>query len=209
MPENTKIEKEFRYNLPDNYLHQTNNEAKTGTWTYKGPDKLWIFVNPDTNKIISRFHYTERDNGADVPTPEGMIKVLVDANENPLIAAIIHNEIDYSSLGRHEVSLPDGSVYWHTSPLPPDHIYELEEIEYDLTTRKFKEPYPWKKSHVTWEELIKSRDNMLHMSDSKIRIASDEQKPAWEEYRQKLRDLPTLFAGIDPWMVPFPTEPAE
>jgi hypothetical protein len=207
MPEITRTEKTFTYNIPDEYLHQTNDLGKTATWTYTGPDKMWIFVDNETNKILSRFHYTERDNGAEVPTPEGMTKILVDANEDPLLASLLHNEVDYFSLGRHETTLPDGSVYWHTDPLPPDHAYELIDIEYDTETNKLKKPYPWKKPHITWEELIDVRNNMLRLSDSKYRVASPEELPEWEEYRQKLRDLTTTFNGIDPWMIPFPVEP--
>lgn len=209
MPENTIITKTFTYKLADAYLHQTSALNKTGTWTYTGPDKLWIFVNKETNKINGRFHYTDRDNGADVPTDPGMIKVLVVANTDPLLASLIHNEVDYSTLDRAYETLPDGSEYWTTNPITPDHTYELEEIEYDSATGYFKQPYPWKKPHITWDELKNVRNMMLKTTDVKIRLASEDKKAEWEDYRQKLRDLPATFAGIDPWKVPFPAEPTE
>lgn len=209
MPENRIISKTFTYKLADAYLHQTGNLNKTGTWTYTGPDKLWIFVNNETNKINSNFNYTERDNGADVPDTPGLTKVLIDTNVDPLLASILWNEVDYSTLERAYETLPDGSEYWTPNPIPPDHTYELQEIEYDPSTGYFKQPYPWKKPHMTWEEMRSARNNMLRISDGKIRTASEEKKPDWEEYRQKLRDLPVIFAGVDPWKVPFPQEPTE
>ena len=210
MPENTIIEKTFTYDLPDKYLYQTNNLKKTGTFTYKGPDKFWMFVNNETKKVNGRFHYLERDNGADVPTPEGLTKVFVDANENPLMASLIYNEVDYEKeLGKTITDLPDGNQYWCPDPTPPDHTYELEDIEYDFETGKFVTPYPWKKPYVTWEELINVRNNMLRMSDMKLRIAAPEKQGEWEDYRQKLRDITTVFEGFDPWMVRFPQEPTE
>lgn len=209
MPENTIITKTFTYKLADAYLHQTGSLNKTGTWTYTGPDKLWIFVNNETNKINSRFHYTERDNGAEVPTDPGMTKVLVDANLDPLLASLLHNEVDYSTLERAYEDLPDGSQYWTPTPIPPDHTYELADIEYDTETGYFKQPYPWKKPHMSWEELKNVRNMMLKTSDTKMRMANDDKKAEWEEYRQKLRDLPAVFEGIDPWKVPFPSEPTE
>ena len=209
MPEIRRIEKTFTYDLPDEYLHQTNTLKKTAEWTYTGPDKLWIFVNKETGKINSRFHYTERDNGADVPTPEEFIKVLVDAEKDPLIASLFHVEVIYGEMEHTVEHLPNDTTYGVPIPVPPDHTYEMTEIEYDADTGKFKKPYPWKKPHITWEQLIEVRDNILKSTDSVYRAASDEMKPKWAEYRQLMRDLPTTFDGVDPWKVTFPAEPKE
>ena len=207
MPEIKRIEKTFTYDLPDAYLYQTNKLKKTGRWTYYGPDKMWIFVDNTTKKIISRFHYTEADNGADVPTPEGQTKVLVDANVNPLLASIIHNEVDYGSLPQTVEELPDGNTYGHPDPQVPDHTYELSEIVFDFDTQDFVKPYPWKQPHVSWDDLKAWRNRQLALSDAKIRTCRPEDIPAWEDYRQKLRDLPTLMGDVDPWKVIFPDAP--
>lgn len=207
MPEITRIEKTFTYDVPDAYLYQTNALKKTATWTYTGPDKLWIFVDNTTGKVASRFHYTDRDNGAEVTAPDGMTKILVDANINPLLASMIHTEVDYGSLEHSVEELPDGSTYGHPVVVPPDHTYELTEIQYDAATNKLITPYPWKQPHMTWENITTARTALLQASDSKYALATPEQKPAWEAYRQVLRDLPTTFAGVDPWKIPFPVEP--
>lgn len=207
MPEITRTEKTFTYDMPDAYLYQTNDLKKTGEWTYRGPDKLWIFIDNNTKKIISRFHYTELDNGADVPTPEGQTKVLVNANEEPLIASLIHNEVDYGTLPQTVEELPDGNTYGHPDPQVPDHTYELSEIQYDVETGKFLKPLPWKQPHVSWDDLRQWRNQQLSISDAKIRTCRPELVSAWEEYRQKLRDLPTLMEGVDPWKVIFPDAP--
>ena len=47
---NTIIEKDFTYNIPDDYLAQPNNDNKTAEATFKGPDKIKIFVDKDTGK---------------------------------------------------------------------------------------------------------------------------------------------------------------
>lgn len=207
MPENTLIEKTFTYDIADSYLYQTNDLKKTAEWTYKGPRYLWIFIDNATNKVSSRFHYTERDNGHDVPTPEGMTKVMVDADKDPCIASLIHNEYTYGDLPHTVENLPDGSTYGHPDPIPPDHTYELLEIVYDSASGEFVKPYAWKAAHVTWQDIVDARNNLLAASDVKYNLANEAQKPAWEEYRQKLRDLPDVFAGIDPWKIPFPVEP--
>jgi len=207
MPEITRIEKTFTYDIADAYLYQTNNLKKTAEWTYTGPQFIWIFVDNSTNKISSRFHYTERDNGHDVPTPEGMTKVMIDADKDPILASLIHSEYTYGDLPHTEEILPEGVTYGHPDPIPPDHTYELIDIEYDPAAGEFKKPYPWKKPHMDWESIIIARDDLLKASDLKYNTANEADKPAWEAYRQKLRDLPTTFEGIDPWKVPFPVEP--
>ena len=207
MPEINRVEVTFTYDLPDQYLYQTNDLKKTAEWTYKGPDKKWIFVDAATKKIIGRFHYTERDNGADVPTPEGQIKVLVDANVNPIISSLLQNEYIYGDMDHTVEELPDDTYYGHVDPLPPDHCYELTEIQYDVETGEFVKPYPWKQPHMDWETLLELRNRMLEASDSRIHLCPLDQRADWETYRQKLRDLPATFAGVDPWKVSFPESP--
>lgn len=207
MPEITKIEKTFEYDMPDAYLYQTTELKKKGTFTYKGPRYLWIFIDNDTKKIRGRFHYTEADNGADVPTPEGQTKVMVDANVNPEIASLIHNEIVYGDLPQTVEVLPDGSTYGHPDPQVPDHTYEVTEIQYDVETSTYIKPYPFKQPYMTWEGLRTWRNNMLHATDGKLKTCTPDKVEAWKEYRQKLRDFPSVFEGIDPWKVPFPNDP--
>jgi hypothetical protein len=207
LPTNTIITKTFTFPVPDAYLYQTDTLKKTCEWTYIGPDKVWIFIDNITKKIVSRFHYTEKDNGHDVPTPEGMTKVLVDANVDPIIISLVHNEIDYGSLPHTVEQLPDGTTYGHPVNIPPDHTYELTEIAYNTATGQFVKPYAWKPPHIDWETLKTVRVAGLASSDRKIRLALPEEVAAWEEYRQKLRDLPATFAGVDPWKVIFPPEP--
>lgn len=201
----------FTYDVPDGYLLQTNNLKKTGTWTYTGPDKMWIFIDNSTKKIISRFHYTEADDGADVPTPEGQTKVLVDANINPDIASLIHNELDYGDLDHVHIEHPDGSKYAHPEPTPPDHTYEIEEIQYDVNSGTFVKPYPWKQPHITWDELLIWRNGELAGTDRVYNEANPEDKPHWAAYRQWLRDLTDTHQanGVQPWQVVPPKRPID
>jgi hypothetical protein len=210
MPEITRTSKTFTYKLADSYLAQTDSLGKTASWTYTGPRYLWIFADENTKKIIGAFHYTERDNGEEVPTPVGQIKIKVDAEQNPLIASLIHNEVDYGTLPQDEEVLPDGSVYASPNPIPPDHTYEITQITYDTQTGTFNTTGKWKQPHTTWDQLRDARNKNLAGTDIKILHAhTPELKTAWETYRQALRDLPSVFAGVDAWKVPFPQAPDE
>jgi hypothetical protein len=208
---NIKVSVTFTYPVADYYLAQTNSKNLTGTWTYTGPDKIWIFVDNTTKKIIGRFHYTEADDGADIPTPEGQTKVLVDANVNPDIASLCHGEIDYATLPHGQKTHPDDSQYLWPEPTPPDHTYELTEIQYDATTNTFIKPYPWKKPHITWEELLTWRNGNLAGTDESYNKSSPSDKAHWAAYRQWMRDLTATHQanGVNPWEVIPPLRPDE
>lgn len=207
---NTQITIQFNYSLPDDYLYQTDNKKLTGSCVYEGPNKIWVFVNTDSGKLVNSLYYTEKDDGDEIPTPSGTTKVCIVAETYPELIHMITSSGYFSGPTKTEL-LPDGSEYVRHDPTPPDHTYELMEIEYDLEKNIWKKPYPWKKPHMDWDTLKLARNAMLRESDQIIRnnILTAEQTTQIEDYRQKLRDLPTLFNGIDPWKVPFPNMPLE
>lgn len=206
---NNIIKKTFTYDIPDDYLYQTNTKGLTGTYTYEGPDKLWIFVDKETNKIFGSLIYTDAEDGDSVPTPEAAYKVCVDANVDPELVSMLFNVVDYSTLPTVAEDLPDGSQYVRPISPPPDHTYELNDCVYDPVAKAWVKPLPWKQPHMTWDELKQARNMMLLGTDKVLvqNLLTDEQKIEFEAYRQLLRDLPVTFAGIDPWKVPFPDEP--
>lgn len=216
MPENTIVSKTFTYDLPDDYLSQTSELGLTGTFTYEGPDKVWIFVDDTTGHPASGLYYTEDINGADVPTPTDQIKVLVTADREPEIISLITGNMDYSGLPQKDEALPDGSVYSRCDPTPPDHTYEFEELQYDVTADPngghWIKPLPWKKPFTDWDQLKAARNGLLAMSDDFLAntpTLTDAKRAEWETYRQALRDLPVTFDGIEAHKVPFPAEPGE
>lgn len=207
--ENTIIKKTCTYDMPDDYLHQTNTLGKTGSYEYEGPDKLWIFVSEDTGKPLNGQVFTIKDDGDEVPTPSGLVKVFVDASVETVMASMIWRHKDYSYLPTQTEQLPDGTSYTRPIDQPPDHTFEFMDCVYNVATGQWIKPFPWKKPHVTWDDLRAARTSLLAASDKVIAttVMSDQQRAAFEVYRQKLRDLPTVFAGVDPWKVMFPEDP--
>lgn len=208
--ENTIITKTFSYPIPDDYLHLTSVENKVGSYTYTGPDKLWVFVDNETGKLHSGICYTDKDDGEDVPSGPGLTKVCVTAENDPEILSMIWlGDNDYTALPTLAEQLPNGGVYSRVDPTPPDHTYELMDCVYNLENQTWVKPFPWKTPHMDWETLRNARTNLLAESDKIIatKILTQEQTAALEEYRQKLRELPTTFDGVDPWKVPFPELP--
>lgn len=210
-----KISKTFTYDLPDDYLYQTNDKNLSGTWTYDGPDTIWAFVDPETNRLTGDFK-TPEENGEEYPTPLHLKKVRIDCSENPLLCTLLGADetLDYTVFETISEELPDGHVYTRPKNPFPDHTYEMAEIEFNPETESFVEPYPWKKPHMSWEGIREWRNRMLDMTDDRI---VDDMPPTlrqeWEEYRQTLRDLPQTHGATnsgevpitDPWKIsPFP-----
>ena len=205
-----KISKTFTYNIADDYLAQTNDLGKTNSWTYDGHDKIYAFFYKENGKYAGRF-LTPDDNGADYPTPLDQYKFEIDATENPLLCCILGaDEVrDYTFLPQYEEELPCGGVYIRPLAPPPDHTYELSELVYDPDLNDVVKPYPWKKPHVTWTDIRTHRNQLLLSSDNAI---TDDMpaatKAKWEEYRQKLRDIPQTYGAepgaeptVDPWKI--------
>jgi len=208
-----KIDQTFQYDVPDDYLSQVRTLGKTGTWTYNGYDKIWVFFKKSDNKYGGRF-LTEGEDGATYPTPLDMYKIEIDCATNPLLCTLFGaDEVkDYDLLDQYTETLPDGTTYTRVHTPPPDHTYELNDITYNPETGWFDEPLPWKKPHMDWEKLRNWRLSKLEESDN--RVVDDmpaDIKAQWEEYRQKLRDLPQVHgaahSGEEPTTEPWKIQP--
>ena len=55
------IRKEFQYDLPDEYLSNESTLGLKAQRTYDGPEKIWVFVDYKTNKILARESFREYD----------------------------------------------------------------------------------------------------------------------------------------------------
>lgn len=216
-----KIKKTFTYDIPDDYLYQTNDLKKTAQWEYNGPDRLWVFVNKDTNMLDPSIMLTDDNDGEICPTPLDKIKVMIDCNENPLLCTLVGGDdrVDYSKLPQYIEELPNGQEYQRPLDPPPDHTYDDQTIQYDIEKNEFVTPYPWKQPHASWDDIRIYRNNLLKHNDfSTPHDMPASLKQRWEDWRQELRDIPQTYGAsdksviplIDPWKVqPFPPAPNE
>ena len=129
----SEVEIVFEYAIPDKYLHQTNELGKTATFTYKGPEKIWVFVEADTGKLVvgmdARAHNPEDEKEeAEMHKFAGLSHkaILVDANEQPLLATLawMDNE-PHENYPCKAWRDPDTNevLYWETDPLIPDDAF--------------------------------------------------------------------------------------
>jgi hypothetical protein len=223
-----QITKNFTYDLPDEYLAQTNADGKTATASYTGPEKLWVFVDETTRENKSDAMQIDEnwdDNG--MPAPTGQTKVELDCKgADTLLCAIFLPHSVTLSQTNVAVDLPEGyGTYVHAVPTLPDHTYERELLKYkpdtatvdndngDNMNRGGEWELTWKQPWVTWATMTQTRNDQLAMSDSKVSFDQpDSVKGPWVEWRQKMRDMPTVWKRgeadeFPAHMVKFPIEP--
>tara|TARA_E500000331_G_scaffold259044_1_gene249907 strand:- start:3969 stop:4718 length:750 start_codon:yes stop_codon:yes gene_type:complete len=209
------ITKTFLYPVPTVWMGQDQDDLQVGVATYNGPKDLKVFMELDDNgDKTDIIHDTMDPNGQDYPpvVPANMYIVDLDASKYPNVAAAMFGGI--SGPNWIEVAVGPSS---DPNPLiqDPSHFHEV----YDLTSFGWDPALNsgaggWrtpKFSYVNTEEADKgsydysfgwdwvryNRNRMLIGSDGRIpEDAPESMKTRWKEYRQKLRDLPTAWAGV-------------
>jgi hypothetical protein len=211
-----KITFEFEYNLPDEFLHQTDDLKLTAVGTYNGPEFLWVFVDKETGKLDYQSYYLYHDKHKEKQSIEHAklkggrrhLPVLVTAKENPIIASFFMN-IDYDNLPKKQYTKDNTVYYSRPDPVPPIETYEVTEIYYDLDRKQWKNPLPWKTPHITAEMFDHARQSIIQgvEDDLKNSEISSELKTKLQQFLVELQAIPVKFNGCDPWTIPFPIDP--
>lgn len=206
--------KSFTYNIADKLYASTNTLNRTAEASYTGPDRIWVFVNESNGKFeIQYAPLTTLEDGADVPTPLGTVKVEITAEDNPIIISMIKEDcVTYSDVSTQDDTLPDGSTFTYNSVATLSQTYSLENLTYNTDTSTWSTG-DFVLSDISWDQILMVRNNMLTSSDGKISPdMPDNVKQPWIDYRQALRDLPSTFGyntdnEIEAWKVNYPQSP--
>lgn len=203
--------KTFTYNTPAHLWGTELDETKTAEFEYVGPEKLWVFINEETNKFDGLPFLTARDNPLNnYPIPVGYYMVELDANEEPLICSLFVRNVPEETREETVEELPDGSQWKEPVTLYPTEIFDLRNIEFDTQTGNWVEPFALLQNNTTMEDIRSIRDAMLNNADPYPSLGMPEAlQEKWIDYKQKLRDLPEVWADVDPWKVMFPVSPKD
>jgi hypothetical protein len=208
------IEKTFIYEIADTYLAQTNNEGKTATWTYTGPNKIWLEIVSETGKLDNTGYFVEEEGAPDIPTDPHLELVCVDCAVDPLVCSLVGADTpkDYSTLPQYSEELPNGNTYERPDPQSPDHTYDVNSGHYNKETLEWT--FDWFKPWTTLEKKLKERDVFLEIVDQELRIGTDmpeSRRTALTEYRKSLEDLEITWEDyLTPervHMIEFPEHP--
>lgn len=205
------ITKQFTFKIPDDYLSDNFSKGLTGTWTYKGPETVYLQIDKETGKEQGWCLWEPRD--LERPCQLNIERVKLDCASNPLLAYIC-NDMDHPEEAAFksnrkwvvQYQAPEG----YKSLLKPDRleprdIYDEFNISYDFLTGEFNLPV---KTFATvfktitdtsWEKIRKARNDLLENTDGKISTDMPQEiKDKWLKYRELLRDLPDALAEFPP-----------
>ena len=225
----TEITHTFEYAIPDKYLYQTNDLGLTTTFTYTGPARIWLVVDKKTNRVLPSDGWVADDGDPttheqqELQAGKDAYPVLVDARVDPVIASAFVMNIDQADYPQTEFTREqhdpsDNTVYYSRAANPtPDHTYEIGEITYNPEAQQFNKPYPWKKPHMTWDELWEGRDGIIaNVQQSITDLEGDNPDGQHDELLAECREFITEMNALeekfpsthwDPWMIPFPDDP--
>ena len=199
----------FTYKVPNGKNNPNVEDFTIETWTYTGPEKLWVFVDKETLKLEPMGYLTEETDGKTYNPLPTHLKVEVNAGKNPLVATIVAQPLNYELLATvrtASVVLPDGNTVLEDVNPPPQDVYKYDGITYAPGADSWS--YKWVDEEVTWDDIKLLRDTLLTASDNRVKFdIPDSIKQPWIDYRQALRDMPTVWADYEAWQVRVPTPP--
>lgn len=205
-----RISRVFTYDIADDYLAQTNELRKVGSWTYRGPDRIWMFVDNETGKPYGANFYTLKEDGPTIPTPVGCTKLEIDCNSNPLLCTLIGagDPVDGATLPQYTEELPNGETYSRPLAPMPDHTYDFIEGSYNFETKEWS--YPWKKTWVTWNDLkavVAKQLTDVTLELERLGDIPSTMRSQLEAYKLELENFETTWAGVEAYKVWIPMHP--
>ena len=214
-----KIKFEFEYDLPDEYLSEQATLGLKAKGIYEGPEQIWVLVNKDTGNIQFNYGYVEvepRDPAvaeavAQAKAGQNFVAVLVNAKDEPVVAGF-YVDLHPDTYTVKEYKLADGSVHYaRPDPTYPDHTYEVGAITYNLESKSWNKPFPFKKPHITAEQHEGARLAVLEgykrdLADE-FNDYTPEMRKAIEAAIKELEAIPETHGHLDPWQIPFPNDP--
>ena len=205
----TNITHNFTYTLPNEPKSTDFSNNVTVNAQFTGPQFIWVVVDETTNKIAP-FGAVLEDQFETFAAPIGFKLVKVDAKVNPVIATMLLGNCTEITDTVSEVSetLVDGSVYTYMWPQTIAGAFVQNETSYNSETDTWELAYYSEPDDFDAFKL--ERNRLLNESDSRIAPdMPDALKQKWIDYRQKLRDMTTVWANVPTWKIAFPKTPDE
>jgi hypothetical protein len=219
----SNITKQFIYKIPDDYLSDKFTNGLTGTWTYKGPDIVYLQIDKETGRESGWCLWEPRD--LERPCPLNCERIKVDCATDTLLAYICNDsgpeeEASFKSNRKWipQYEAPEGyRSILKPETFEPRDIYDEYTITYNFDTKTFNIPiktyetvFPGS-SLITWDKIRSTRNKLLEDTDGKIsNDMPKELQEKWITYRELLRTLPDKLAEFPPHVVHnmFPSAPA-
>ena len=192
------------YSIPDQVHTTETTLGKTSTQLYNGPDQLVLWIDKETGRVMQSFAVEDEP---DRPLPLDLKREILkaDTDENCIKIALIYGGLDTPKIYEVDVGPSDHPNAQVVDPSDIRQVYDRESVDQDYTA-----PLQFFVAVRTRDDAFirKERNGRLANSDGIISPdMPEEMKQAWLDYRQKLRDLPALWADVPNHLVQFPIRP--
>lgn len=188
----SRIKNTFTYNIPDDYVAQTNVNDSSASFTYRGPQYLELTVNKETNIVSGAQEATFDDFANQVQDNT----IIVSHYDYPLQTAILWGSLDEDSSDQDSdvfphrtIDLPDGDanhVFKYPWPPFPWKAYEGSTMQYNVSTRTFG-TLQWHQPWTNWGSIGQQVENIKIRADQAI-AAIDAADSIDADLRQKWVD---------------------
>lgn len=212
---NPNIEKTFLYPVPVELWSQDADPDEVGIATYSGPRYLVTRWDPENPGVLDEIA-PQGCSDCQRPPRYGCVEVVLDAEQLPLHALVLvgnrYDEDGCCSPGPERIECvcgdPEAPNPVIADPYHYTEVFNLRSFYYDTeagnwTTPEFKVDHPdsvfpdQEGCSQGWLNVRHTRNKMLTMSDKYVAgYLSDEKRAEWENYRQKLRDIPQKWADV-------------
>lgn len=211
--QSSNIKLEVLYPVPTEYMGDEQDNDEVGIATYVGPRYLRTRWSTDGSNLTSHGVWDWEDPSGFMPCPIDCTEVKLDAQQYPIHATVLWGP-RYPGERMDVVCGPSSDP----NPNICDPYYICEALEpsschYDVNTNSWSTPafrslIP---GNNDWASVRYHRDNLLTESDNQMppEDAPESLKAEWRAYRQKLRDMPSDWAGVgtSTYLVMYPFDP--
>jgi hypothetical protein len=206
------MNKVHTFKINDEPLVDKSTGIREATLVYKGGRYVYAEVCTETGKIQAPVHTSdtpEMEVALDRLTQMETRKIIViDANENPVAAAIIEDSHYDLKIPNYVEELPSGEqfIYEYSETVKLNEIYDVNNMKFNLEKNDFE--YKYVINDITDEAYIESIDSQLsYISDQLAENTySESQLAEIDEFKQKLLALKASYDGsVKHWKFPFPT----
>jgi len=209
--------KQFTFTLPDEPYVQTTATNKTVNCTYDGPKWLCFAVENGTNKVrnLECAFDTEAELQLETQIEEGHYHIAVEAKDHPVIAAYFTHSYTHEEIEDLEETLTDADgdtfvfQYHYDDAGVIGQVCYNESVTWDPATSTFAGPIHRQHANSREETLAQFAHQATSLEENLDSPDTDytaEDEASLRAHVEWLKSIPTKYADIPHWKIPFPVE---
>lgn len=206
------MNKVHKFTINDEPFVDVSTGKRQATLVYKGGRYVYAEICTETGKIQAPVHTSdepEMETALERLTLMDTRKIIeIDANINPIAAAIILDSFYTLEIPNYEEVLPSGQTYTHeySDTAKLGDIYKITDLIFDLEKNDFD--YTYDINNVSDQDFVQSIDAQLEYIQQQLteNTYSDAQMNEIDAFKQELLDLKAAYDGsVKHWKVGFPS----